>query len=63
MADTVTCYFAFDDETREIVNDLGFIPAGCYCTTTSGVFVKEHAYKNRLIVQEYIETLSTLQTQ
>lgn len=50
-------YFSFDKETKELVSKLGYVPAGCYCTTTPGVFIPEHAEKNREIVKREAERL------
>ena len=50
-------YFSFDKETKELVTKLGYVPAGCYCTTTPGVFIAEHAEKNREMVKREVERL------
>jgi len=43
-------YFSFDKETKKLIKKLGYIPTDCYCTTVSGVFIPEHAEKNKQIV-------------
>jgi len=51
-------YFSFDAETRELVQKLGYIPEGCYCSPEEA-FIREHAEKNRKIVMKEITRHST----
>ena len=49
--------FSFDEETKKLVEKLGYIPKNCYCTTAD-VFIPEHYEKNRKIVKaEYEKVL------
>jgi len=48
--------FSFDEETKKLVEKLGYIPESCYCTTAD-VFIPEHSEKNRKIVEaEYLHS-------
>jgi len=49
----VKVYFSFDEETRKLVEQLGYVPKEAYCTTEP-VFIPEHAEKNREIVKREI---------
>lgn len=42
-------YFSFDKETKKLVEKLGYIPEGCYCSPAN-VFIPEHAEKNKQII-------------
>jgi len=46
--------FSFDKETLAMVKALGYIPPGCYGTPVKGVFIQEHADKNREIVRQHL---------
>jgi hypothetical protein len=50
-------YFSFDKDTKKLIKKLGYIPEGCYCTTEPGVFIPEHAKKNRQIVIKEVDRL------
>lgn len=45
--------YSFYEETCEKIKKLGYIPTGCYGTTsTDASFIEEHAKKNKVIVDE-----------
>lgn len=44
-------FFSFDAETKEMIKQMGQVPAGCYCSPID-TYIPEHAAKNRVIVAE-----------
>lgn len=59
--DRVKVYFSFDEETKRLIEKLGYVPKDCYCTTEPDIFIPEHGQKNSDIVKREIERVRTKQ--